>query len=129
MPAEGLEPWLKRTGYFRRTLAEMEREIDREEQQERLEQAVRIFWSHVEKRGEHWLWTGPLGKCGVPRMRLCWHELTATRFAWVYIAKRSCPSGMMPRPECGEAMCVRPEHLAIKGKRGKSGKDCDSVRG
>jgi hypothetical protein len=69
------------------------------------------FWSHVDKSGECWLWTGyrdekGYGRCGgMP-------ENKAHRMAW-FLAHGSVPSEQQVCHHCDNNPCVRIEHLFL----------------
>lgn len=87
------------------------------------------FWSRVDKSGDCWIWTA-----GTAKGR-GWFEATraeggkkafAYRWAWE-LTRGPIPKGLQLFNECGNRLCVRPEHYRIakprpprKRKRGES---------
>ena len=72
---------------------------------------IERFWSYVEPRGEHLIWTGPT-VAGVPQAHLARYprriRLRAYIVAW-HLLGRGAMSQLLLR-ECDEPTCIAPEH-------------------
>lgn len=79
-----------------------------------------IFWEHVDMSGDCWLWTGPrrthgAGECSYmdgARQR----SIVAHRASWE-IHNGMVPTGMKVIQLCGNALCVKPDHLRLSASR------------
>lgn len=72
-----------------------------------------VFWSHVNKSGDCWLWTAAIGTDGYGRWSIqnYWH-LRAHRAAWI-IAHGDIPDGKWVLHRCDVPLCVKPSHLFL----------------
>lgn len=75
------------------------------------------FWSHVNKDGDCWLWTGSLNNHGYGTFGS--GELSH-RISWVF-AYGTIPVGLFVLHHCDNPLCIRPEHLFL-------GTQSDNVR-
>jgi hypothetical protein len=77
----------------------------------------RRFWRCVERTDDCWLWTGPTTPEGVPYFALLEdgrrRRRRAALLAWED-AYGPVPPGRIVRPRCGQATCIRPEHLGLR---------------
>lgn len=73
------------------------------------------FWSHVDKSGECWLWTGSrnargYGHFGVGNRR----SALAHRVSWVFANRPLGPGELvLHKQHCTSKSCVRPDHLYV----------------
>lgn len=77
---------------------------------------IKRFWSHVDKTGDCWLWTGSKDKRGYGRISPAnWRDapLVAPRVSWEIANRRMVPSGMFVMHSCDNPPCVNPAHLSI----------------
>lgn len=66
------------------------------------------FWENVDKTGECWLWTGARSKTGYGQFgRISAHRRS------VQIARLELPPRFHVHHECGNRLCVKPEHLKV----------------
>src|ERR1039458_4577730 len=70
-----------------------------------------VFWSHVQKTGNCWMWTGPIGRDGYGDF---WQakNRSAHRFSW-RLHKGRIPKGKCVCHHCDTPACVNPNHLFL----------------
>lgn len=74
-----------------------------------------LFWSHVDRTGTCWLWTGPLNQHGYGRFWLNARprvQAYAHRHVWE-LAHGPVPAGMCLDHLCRNRACVNPDHLEV----------------
>ena len=77
------------------------------------ERASALFWPHVKKTGNCWLWTrGFIGRHGcVPaELKKLFYTMYAHRVSYI-LAKGPIPFGLVICHQCDNPPCVRPDHL------------------
>jgi len=77
----------------------------------------RRFWRCVQRIDTCWLWTGPCTPEGPGYFRILRGGRRRRRRAAVLVwedAYGPVPPGHVVRPRCGQAACVRPEHLGLR---------------
>lgn len=75
------------------------------------EKDIARFWSHVDKSGECWLWTGSaVNRYGMIRMQS--KKLKAHRVSW-FLHFGQISDGLYVCHRCDVPMCVNPAHLFI----------------
>ena len=77
----------------------------------------RRFWRCVQQTDTCWLWTGPRTSSGAGYFRTVEGGRRRRRRAAVLVwedAYGPVPAGHVVRPRCGQAACVRPEHLGLR---------------
>jgi hypothetical protein len=74
------------------------------------------YWSKVRKTGGCWLWKGAGSPQGPALFSLHGRTVTARRVAY-QIAGGDIPEGMCVCNACGNANCVRPDHLTLATHR------------
>ena len=78
------------------------------------------FWSHVDKRGEHWRWTGATMNTGYGTVRWNGRMEGAHRVAYM-LSGRELLRGDIVRQRCKIKKCCRPECLYVGRKLSGSG--------
>lgn len=72
------------------------------------------FWSHVDKAGECWEWTGGKERDGYGQFRLPnGHRQAAHRYAWEWEHGEPVPTGLVVMHKCDNPGCVNPDHLQV----------------
>jgi hypothetical protein len=77
----------------------------------------RRFWRCVQRTATCWLWTGQRTPEGLGYFRVLEGGRRRRRRAAVLVwedAYGPVPAGHVVRPRCGQAACVRPEHLGLR---------------
>jgi hypothetical protein len=69
-----------------------------------------LFWSHVDKAGDCWLWTGWREAQGYGKWEVAGRKVRAHRVS-LAIATGHEPEGALALHGCGVRACVRPDHL------------------
>jgi len=67
-----------------------------------------LFWKHVDKTEDHWLWLGTTARNGYGR----YDKNQAHRVSW-FLTNGQIPDGMVVDHICRERRCVNPQHLRI----------------
>lgn len=75
------------------------------------------LWSHVDRSGEHWLWTGATTNEGQPQINVGGRPTPARRVAWE-LANGPLPPRRRVYSACGNALCLHPAHLTLDGAAG-----------
>ena len=70
------------------------------------------FWSHVDKSGDCWTWTGSTFASGYGRACVDSRIVRAHRVAWE-VTNGPIPKGMWVLHRCDNPPCVRPDHLFL----------------
>lgn len=70
------------------------------------------FWSHVDKSGECWLWTGGRTSTGYGHYRHLNKNWKAHRFAWT-LTNGPIAAGLVACHRCDTPLCVNPAHLFL----------------
>lgn len=68
------------------------------------------FWSHVDKSGECWTWTGGLATKGYAQFRMSGRAYAAHRLAYEW-SGGVIPEGYLLDHKCHIRHCVNPKHL------------------
>lgn len=79
------------------------------------------FWSHVDKSGNCWTWTGARNHDGYGRFQLHGNIYNASRVSWV-IVHGAIPPRYCICHTCDNPPCIRPDHLFL-GTRSDNGRD------
>lgn len=79
-----------------------------------------LFWSHVDKSGECWVWTANRAR-GYGRVKVRRLSVSAHRLAWV-LAFGPIPDGLLVLHRCDNPPCVNPDHLWL-GTHGDNQRD------
>lgn len=70
------------------------------------------FWSHVDKSGDCWLWTGARLPNGYGKFGMAGHTYTAHRASWL-LTHGELPKDRCVLHRCDVPDCVRPDHLFL----------------
>jgi len=77
----------------------------------------RCFWTHVDKSGDCWLWTGGQNGKGYGQFWTRGCRLgSAHRFAWL-VSRGEIPAGRNVCHRCDIPLCVNPAHLFLGSQR------------
>ena len=76
------------------------------------------FWSHVDKSGDCWLWTGFLDKDGYGKFSLTRRRLGIRKMfyahRWAYVeANGPIPARLQLDHLCRQPSCVNPSHIEV----------------
>lgn len=77
--------------------------------------SVKVFWDKVDKSGECWLWMGSrylANRGGHGRAQINGRVCGAHRLSWE-LTYGQIPNGLWVLHKCGNAPCVRPDHLYL----------------
>lgn len=69
------------------------------------------FWSKVEKTSTCWIWHGSVTTSGYGQLKYNGKRWRAYAFSFM-LAGNTLPQGKELHHECGNRLCVRPDHLA-----------------
>lgn len=83
---------------------------------------VELFDRKVDRTSgpEHHRWTGAISGVSGDRYGSCLvgsYNVNAASLAWVIATRRDVPDDQLPRPFCGESLCVRPGHIALRPRK------------
>ncbi|MDV6376331.1 HNH endonuclease [Deinococcus arenicola] len=87
------------------------------------------FWSHVDRAGTCWLWTGTLNPHGYGRLEAVTVSgdrayLLAHRYSYMLIHGAMPAGGLVVRHTCDTPLCVNPAHL-VAGTQADNMRDRD----
>jgi hypothetical protein len=68
------------------------------------------FWSHVDRSGECWVWTGSTDRRGYGKLKVKGKLVASHRYSWM-LAHGDFPSVGFVLHKCDNRPCVRPDHL------------------
>jgi hypothetical protein len=70
------------------------------------------FLNRINEGAEHWIWTGSTMRSGSPQVCYGGFNQGAARVSYLVFVG-PLPEGSRVRPNCGEKLCVKPEHLEV----------------
>ena len=75
-------------------------------------EAIRNFWSKINKTDTCWLWQGAISSKGYGRMRQDGKHISTHRYIFK-MAYGEIPDGLFVLHDCDTPACVRPAHLFL----------------
>jgi hypothetical protein len=80
----------------------------------KVKDGIELFWNHVDKRDDHWLWMAATNSAGYGVVNnTTFHNQGAHKVSWEIEHQRPFPPGYYLRNLCGKTNCVKPDHWEL----------------